>query len=259
MLTAARRKRTMPRRNLCRALTVLSLLAFVPSAQGQARTCVDAVRARVQCSNAEEACQRMTGSLDPQTGSNFAELFTFERRDLGDGTNAYVFAQKPGSDPYAYVASFHFMKEADRLVLFFDGQGRPVTYATNRPRVNGRYQIERTATADIPGLYRKREVETWFSTGKEYARAFSRVAIEAARDAKLNGTQILWNPEMEETYKKVGPSWTYRVESGDTLSAIAHRFGVTIDEILRQNDLRDPKSLRLGQVLHYEAWKVSAR
>lgn len=42
---------------------------------------------------------------------------------------------------------------------------------------------------------------------------------------------------------------TYVVESGDTLFAIADKLGVDPDEIIRLNDLADPSSLEVGQVL----------
>ncbi len=226
---------------------------------GQAHSCVNAVLARVRCANPDEVCQRMLGGLDAYAGSTFSQLFEFQTQDLGDGTEAFVFSQQPGKDPYAYVPSFHFVRDGEKLVLLFDGQGRPTRYATGRPKVNGRYQIERTSAADIPGLYRKREVETWFWTGREYARAFSKVTIDGSKDPKLNGTQILWTPDTKEVYQRSGASWTYRVQPADTLSGIAKKFGVSVEEIVRQNDLRNPKSLRLGQELRYDEWKVNAR
>ncbi|MDQ6695585.1 MAG: LysM peptidoglycan-binding domain-containing protein [Chloroflexota bacterium] len=42
---------------------------------------------------------------------------------------------------------------------------------------------------------------------------------------------------------------TYVVKSGDTLSGIADLFGVTVDDIIRVNNIADPNSLQLGQVL----------
>lgn len=45
------------------------------------------------------------------------------------------------------------------------------------------------------------------------------------------------------------PPVTYRVKPGDTLSGIADMFGVTVDEIVRYNNIADPNSLSEGQVL----------
>jgi LysM repeat protein len=41
----------------------------------------------------------------------------------------------------------------------------------------------------------------------------------------------------------------YRIQAGDTLGAIAVRFGVTVDEIMRANDITDPDRLVVGVVL----------
>jgi hypothetical protein len=42
---------------------------------------------------------------------------------------------------------------------------------------------------------------------------------------------------------------TYRVRPGDTLSAIAGRFGTTVRELVRLNDIEDPSRIRIGLVL----------
>lgn len=42
---------------------------------------------------------------------------------------------------------------------------------------------------------------------------------------------------------------TYTVKSGDTLSGIADMFGVTVDDIVRSNDIADANSLQVGQTL----------
>jgi LysM repeat protein len=39
------------------------------------------------------------------------------------------------------------------------------------------------------------------------------------------------------------------VQRGDTLFAIASRYGVSVDEIRRQNRIRSPNSLKAGQTL----------
>src|SRR4051794_28379214 len=49
----------------------------------------------------------------------------------------------------------------------------------------------------------------------------------------------------------------YTVQSGDTLSGIAQKFGVTVDAIVRSNNIADPNSLSLGQVLNIPAREVA--
>lgn len=42
---------------------------------------------------------------------------------------------------------------------------------------------------------------------------------------------------------------TYTIKAGDTLSGIADLFGVTVDDIVRANNMADPNALQVGQVL----------
>jgi hypothetical protein len=42
---------------------------------------------------------------------------------------------------------------------------------------------------------------------------------------------------------------TYRVKSGDTLTAIAARFGTTTQVLVDLNDMADPSKLKIGQIL----------
>jgi lysozyme len=42
---------------------------------------------------------------------------------------------------------------------------------------------------------------------------------------------------------------TYKVKSGDTLSAIAARFGTTVRVLVELNGIADPSRLKIGQVI----------
>jgi len=46
-----------------------------------------------------------------------------------------------------------------------------------------------------------------------------------------------------------GPIRTYKVRGGDTLSAIAARFGTTTKELRKLNPIKDPSRIRIGTVL----------
>jgi LysM repeat protein len=72
----------------------------------------------------------------------------------------------------------------------------------------------------------------------------------------LEGTAMPSTAPATATPTKVpatpGPSTahrTYRVKSGDTLSAIASRFGVTVSSIVDLNNLSNPGALSVGQLL----------
>ena len=45
------------------------------------------------------------------------------------------------------------------------------------------------------------------------------------------------------------PQTTYVVQSGDTLAAIAQRFGTTVEALQSANGISDPDEIRVGQVL----------
>jgi hypothetical protein len=49
--------------------------------------------------------------------------------------------------------------------------------------------------------------------------------------------------------RPTGPGQTYRVRSGDTLSAIAARYGTTTKVLADLNQIADPSKLKIGQVL----------
>ena len=51
-----------------------------------------------------------------------------------------------------------------------------------------------------------------------------------------------------------GNAEKYTVRSGDTLSEIASRHGTTAEKLVNANGIRDPKELRIGQVLLIPGW-----
>ncbi len=57
------------------------------------------------------------------------------------------------------------------------------------------------------------------------------------------------NPSTGRPDVVMNSSTEYRVKSGDTLGAIARRHGVTVNQLIRWNNLSDPNKLRLGQRL----------
>ncbi len=51
----------------------------------------------------------------------------------------------------------------------------------------------------------------------------------------------------------------YRVKSGDTLSEIAQKFGVSVRDIIRANNLKKPYIIRVGQILRIPVKKSTYR
>ena len=52
-----------------------------------------------------------------------------------------------------------------------------------------------------------------------------------------------------EAAEEPAPAKTHTVQAGDTLSALARRFGLTVDTIANDNDLSNPNLIRVGQAL----------
>lgn len=43
----------------------------------------------------------------------------------------------------------------------------------------------------------------------------------------------------------------YTIKYGDTLGALARRFGMSVNDLARMNNIGNPNNIRAGQVLHY--------
>ena len=56
-------------------------------------------------------------------------------------------------------------------------------------------------------------------------------------------------PPVAEPAAEPAPVVTYTVQPGDTLSALARRFGLTVDTIASDNDISNPDLIFVGQVL----------
>jgi len=62
--------------------------------------------------------------------------------------------------------------------------------------------------------------------------------------------QTLTIPTAEAVASTPAPAArTYTVQPGDTLAKIAVRFGVTVNDLVKANDLTNPDTIRVGQVL----------
>ncbi|CCH77818.1 putative Lysozyme [Nostocoides japonicum T1-X7] len=108
-------------------------------------------------------------------------------------------------------------------------------------RTFGRWDAAVAAYNCGPGNVRRalqqgRSVDA-FTTGGDYSRDV------LARRATLAGSAI------PTPVTGGGRPRTYTVKAGDTLGAIALRFGTTVAELVRLNHIADPDVIRVGQVL----------
>lgn len=60
-------------------------------------------------------------------------------------------------------------------------------------------------------------------------------------------TSVLWPMVLKRA--KAAPARTYTVKAGDTLSAIAARYGTTVGKLVLANGIRDADRIGVGQVL----------
>lgn len=75
------------------------------------------------------------------------------------------------------------------------------------------------------------------------------IEIKAARKANAVTTETAEPKKTERSLQSNVEIITYEVRPGETLSAIAERFGVPVRTLLNHNHLDNPKALRSGQRL----------
>lgn len=75
------------------------------------------------------------------------------------------------------------------------------------------------------------------------------VVVAAALDGSSSSDQPRTERQEKKHKKQRTKAKTYTVQSGDTLTAIAHKTGVPVPEILALNPEVDPQILIAGQTL----------
>jgi nucleoid-associated protein YgaU len=68
------------------------------------------------------------------------------------------------------------------------------------------------------------------------------------QDLTLHVLQYL-SENILQLARKPGATTPYRVKAGETMAAIAARWGVTVPEIKLKNNIRDPKTIKTNQIL----------
>jgi LasA protease len=63
-------------------------------------------------------------------------------------------------------------------------------------------------------------------------------------------------PDIGSAPEPTPPPQVYTVQSGDTLSSIARRFGCTVDDLIQANSLDNPNLLRVGQQLQIPSVQI---
>ena len=77
--------------------------------------------------------------------------------------------------------------------------------------------------------------------------AFEAMRLEIVSDLGKRIEQVLSSRRSAQPRRETG--YEHVVQSGETLSAISLAYKVTVDAVMRANNLKDPNSLRAGQKL----------
>ena len=75
------------------------------------------------------------------------------------------------------------------------------------------------------------------------------IKINESELEEVSGGAGSWQQYAKGTYVNYGSYIVYTVASGDVLSGIAIRFGVTVAQIQSWNGIKDPNVIRVGQKL----------
>ena len=72
----------------------------------------------------------------------------------------------------------------------------------------------------------------------------------SSTEPSANPSPTLVPTEVKPTPKPAtGTPATYKIKRGDTLSAIAAKFGTTVKVLVKLNKIDDPSKIRVGQIL----------
>jgi len=166
----------------------------------------------VPCQNPKEVSQIIWGDLIKANfqKEDFSRLVSATDCDIveniGNGRKAYVFYLLAGSRQGLYRPSFHFVKEQKKLLFLYKSRNAS-TYATDRPKINGRYEIEEGWRADLfDGIFDDRvnlawASRVWFWTGSKYLPAYTDYTVEETADPSLLGTRRVWEKDTQSLYE----------------------------------------------------------
>ena len=197
-------------------LFLLPMAPVVSSDQGTPKIANDTLTQYilqcVPCQNPEEVSHIIWGDLVTEDfqEEDFSRLVAATDCDvvdnIGDGQKAYVFYLLSDSRLGVYRPNFHFLKKQDKLMLLFKSPN-PSTYVKDRPKVNGRYELEEGWRADIFNGINDDRVNlawgsaVWFWSGNQYLKAYTEYTIEDATDPSLLGTKREWEQDIRSLYE----------------------------------------------------------
>ncbi|MCP4720097.1 MAG: M56 family metallopeptidase [Desulfobacteraceae bacterium] len=166
----------------------------------------------VPCQNPKEISHIIWGDLIKENfqKEDFSRLVSTTDCDIveniGNGQKAYVFYLLAGSRQGLYRPNFHFIKKQKKLIFLYKSRNTSI-YATDRPKVNGRYEIEEGWRADLFDRVFDDRVNlawasrVWFWTGTQYIPAYTDYTVKDTTDPSLLGTRRVWDKDTQSLYE----------------------------------------------------------
>ena len=149
--------------------------------------------------------------------------------------------------------------ECQRLSEQIDALNRNQQLLDNRLRnIEARLNDSSGTDQDITALRRDMEQlrveqeQTRKEITSELAGRIETIAAKqqkAIDDARLQAQQSAARQASSSSGGHSGSGYEHKVERGQTLSEIARGYNTTVDKIIKANNIKNPSSIRVGQVL----------
>ncbi|MBU5594928.1 N-acetylmuramoyl-L-alanine amidase [Amphibacillus sp. MSJ-3] len=125
------------------------------------------------------------------------------------------------------------------------GEIRKATpYFKNRGKKRANFHVLRESK--MPGFLS----ESGFIDNKADANRLKQSSvIDQIAQGHVNGLVRVFGLKKNTPVKTVASGSTYTVKRGDTLSAIAKKYGTTVDKLVKDNNIKNPNLIRVGQKL----------
>src|SRR5690554_6350122 len=167
-------------------------------------------------------------------------------KDMRAGVKAYQKKlREPGAKKVGVYIAHHLYKQFNIDVNDFDAVWIP-HYGKN----NGTATSKPSFPCDIH-QYTDRGRLKGYDSFLDLNRIVSDKPLSYFTDgqASKTTTKTTTSPKASSSNKTTAKTTTYTVKKGDTLSHIAKRFGTTVNELVRLNNIKNPNLIYPGQKL----------
>lgn len=180
------------------------------------------------------------GTNNPSTPSHGLWQFGGETNKIRTNKIAgYVCDQN-----YSYKDYPSIMKEYGLNGYLKDKTTNTTNNTTTPPKVENKPTTTQNTTNYI--TYRVKKGDTLSKIANKYGTTYQKLASYngISNPNRINVGQVIKIPT-----SSTSKTTTYTVKSGDTLSAIAKKNGTTVNTIVRDNNIKDPNKIYVGQKL----------